>query len=82
MLRLRSDPSDPQGDIEEYRQHRWQISKKCVLSRLLGRANIVFRAKRGKLKRLERGPIAQLWLERAPDKREVSGSSPLRPTIL
>jgi hypothetical protein len=28
------------------------------------------------------GPIAQSWLERAPDKREVSGSSPLRPTIL
>jgi hypothetical protein len=26
------------------------------------------------------GPIAQFWLERAPDKREVSGSSPLRPT--
>ena len=28
-----------------------------------------------------RGPIAQLWLERTPDKREVSGSTPLRPTI-
>ena len=28
------------------------------------------------------GPIAQLWLERTPDKREVGGSSPLRPTIL
>jgi hypothetical protein len=27
------------------------------------------------------GPIAQLWLERTPDKREVSGSSPLRPII-
>ena len=26
------------------------------------------------------GPIAQFWLERTPDKREVSGSSPLRPT--
>ena len=26
------------------------------------------------------GPIAQLWLERPPDKREVSGSTPLRPT--
>ena len=25
------------------------------------------------------GPVAQ-WLERPPDKREVSGSSPLRPT--
>jgi hypothetical protein len=28
------------------------------------------------------GPIAQLWLERTPDKREVDGSSPSRPTIL
>ena len=27
------------------------------------------------------GPIAQLWLERTPDKREVVGSSPTRPTI-
>ena len=26
------------------------------------------------------GSIAQLWLERTPDKREVSGSTPLRPT--
>ena len=26
------------------------------------------------------GPIAQLWLERTPDKREVRGSTPLRPT--
>ena len=26
------------------------------------------------------GPIAQFRLERTPDKREVSGSSPLRPT--
>ena len=26
------------------------------------------------------GPIAQLRLERTPDKREVSGSTPLRPT--
>jgi hypothetical protein len=25
------------------------------------------------------GPVAQ-WLERPPDKREVSGSTPLRPT--
>ncbi len=29
-----------------------------------------------------RGPIAQLWLERAPDKGEVRGSTPLRPTIV
>ena len=28
----------------------------------------------------EIGPIAQLRLERTPDKREVSGSTPLRPT--
>ena len=28
------------------------------------------------------GPIAQLRLERTPDKREVSGSTPLRPTTL
>ena len=27
------------------------------------------------------GPIAQLRLERTPDKREVSGSTPLRPTV-
>ncbi len=27
------------------------------------------------------GPIAQLVLERAPDKREVDGSSPFRPTM-
>ena len=27
------------------------------------------------------GPIAQFWLERTPDKREVDGSSPSRPTI-
>ena len=27
------------------------------------------------------GPIAQFWLERTPDKREVTGSSPVRPTI-
>ncbi len=26
------------------------------------------------------GPIAQLWLERTPDKREVDGSTPSRPT--
>ena len=26
------------------------------------------------------GPIAQLWLERTPDKREVTGSIPVRPT--
>ena len=26
------------------------------------------------------GPIAQFWLERTPDKREVDGSSPSRPT--
>ena len=26
------------------------------------------------------GPIAQLRLERAPDKREVTGSTPVRPT--
>ena len=26
------------------------------------------------------GPIAQLWLERPPDKREVTGSTPVRPT--
>ena len=26
------------------------------------------------------GPIAQLRLERTPDKREVTGSSPVRPT--
>ena len=26
------------------------------------------------------GPIAQFWLERTPDKREVGGSSPPRPT--
>ena len=31
---------------------------------------------------LTRGAIAQPWLERTPDKREVSGSSPLSPTIL
>ena len=30
--------------------------------------------------RRKSGPIAQLRLERTPDKREVSGSSPLRPT--
>ena len=28
------------------------------------------------------GPIAQFWLERTPDKREVTGSSPVRPTML
>ena len=28
----------------------------------------------------ESGPIAQFWLERTPDKREVGGSSPPRPT--
>jgi hypothetical protein len=28
------------------------------------------------------GPIAQLWLERTPDKREVTGSTPVRPTVL
>ena len=28
------------------------------------------------------GPIAQFWLERTPDKREVDGSSPSRPTIV
>ena len=26
------------------------------------------------------GPIAQFWLERTPDKREVTGSIPVRPT--
>ena len=26
------------------------------------------------------GPIAQLRLERTPDKREVTGSTPVRPT--
>ena len=26
------------------------------------------------------GPIAQVWLERTPDKREVTGSTPVRPT--
>ena len=26
------------------------------------------------------GPVAQFWLERTPDKREVIGSSPIRPT--
>ena len=26
------------------------------------------------------GPIAQMWLERTPDKREVTGSTPVRPT--
>lgn len=30
----------------------------------------------------KRGPIAQFWLERTPDKREVDGSSPSRPTTL
>ena len=30
----------------------------------------------------ENGPIAQFWLERTPDKREVGGSSPPRPTII
>jgi hypothetical protein len=29
---------------------------------------------------LKDGPIAQFWLERTPDKREVGGSSPPRPT--
>ena len=28
----------------------------------------------------ELGPIAQLRLERTPDKREVTGSTPVRPT--
>ena len=28
------------------------------------------------------GPIAQFWLERTPDKREVTGSSPVRPTTM
>jgi hypothetical protein len=27
------------------------------------------------------GPIAQFRLERTPDKREVTGSTPVRPTI-
>ena len=27
------------------------------------------------------GRIAQVWLERTPDKREVDGSSPFVPTI-
>ena len=31
-------------------------------------------------KRIELGPIAQPWLERTPDKREVTGSTPVRPT--
>ena len=30
---------------------------------------------------IRNGPIAQLWLERPPDKREVNGSTPFRPTI-
>ena len=30
----------------------------------------------------ENGPIAQFRLERTPDKREVTGSSPVRPTTL
>jgi hypothetical protein len=30
---------------------------------------------------LKRGPIAQSRLERTPDKREVVGSTPTRPTI-
>ena len=30
----------------------------------------------------ENGPIAQFRLERTPDKREVTGSSPVRPTSL
>jgi hypothetical protein len=29
-----------------------------------------------------KGPIAQFWLERTPDKREVGGSSPPRPTSI
>jgi hypothetical protein len=29
-----------------------------------------------------KGPIAQLRLERTPDKREVVGSTPTRPTTL
>ena len=29
---------------------------------------------------IARGPIAQVWLERTPDKREVTGSTPVRPT--
>ena len=40
-------------------------------------ANIV----RRKFNGANNGAIAQLWLERTPDKREVSGSSPLSPTI-
>ncbi|CAN2039156.1 hypothetical protein GMMP15_1080020 [Candidatus Magnetomoraceae bacterium gMMP-15] len=31
--------------------------------------------------RIMSGPVAQLRLERTPDKREVGGSSPPRPTI-
>ena len=31
---------------------------------------------------LKRGPIAQSRLERTPDKREVVGSTPTRPTII
>ena len=31
---------------------------------------------------MENGPIAQFWLERTPDKREVTGSSPVRPTSI
>ena len=27
-----------------------------------------------------RGPVAQFWSERTPDKREVIGSIPIRPT--
>ena len=34
------------------------------------------------LKAVENGPIAQFWLERTPDKREVTGSSPVRPTSI
>ena len=41
-------------------------------------ANII----RRKFNGANNGAIAQLWLERTPDKREVSGSSPLSPTML
>ena len=36
----------------------------------------------GQLTKNYAGPIAQLRLERTPDKREVTGSTPVRPTLL
>ena len=35
----------------------------------------------GKVDGIQEGPVAQFWLERTPDTREVDGSSPSRPTI-